>query len=573
MTQPSVEFHDLADLRAEQAKLLNRGAKSSAIPVLFVIVNSSILLLLTGHGTPTFIWTGLALLMVGATLIYPRLNPVFTITRERAPRYLFGHVAITAVTGLVWAFCCLFLLDVTSRVSLTVCLLAPCSITLGGLFPSSIYRPAYIALAATALLPVAIYLIFADDWAVTFSGIGILAYFGFGMFSSAKTEVAMRDTLIARLQNSAFETISEKNKQVESLLEENTRFIAAISHDLVQPIRAATNFVTLLKQTKLTPSQAELIDKLNMTLQSQGVLWKDLLERSTLDKYELTPSIEHLKLADLLAATTSEFEALAHMRGISFDEKLGDYHVHCDATMLDRIVRNLLSNAVKYTQPGGWVKLAAEMKDDKIVLSVSDNGPGIPEEQQTRVFEEKVRLQATRNQPGLGLGLHIAKSLAEALGAPIMLQSKPGAGTSVLLTLANAENAEPENLQTVLVIGNAQHKIYGEWMPMLSSWKMRAVQARNLKEAGQLIDLLGETPQVIFVSAECFEENEYPWDDLARLSEGFNAAPMLYLETVTKIPEYFSDRMAQAKVPVEVSNTPIKAAELRLLFNSHASQQ
>lgn len=564
--QASSDFHDLSDLRVEQAKLLGSNSVRSAIPVLFVILNSSVLLWVAGHGPLVFVWAIAALTMVAVTLIYPKRYPPSSLNRDTAPRYLKGHIAITAVTGLVWSVGPIVIMNAGNALSVIICILIPCSITLGGLFPSSIYRPGYVALAVTALLPIGLYLILAGDWNFKFVGSGVLAYFGFGMLSSAKTEMAMRDTLLARLQNSSFKAIAEKNNQVELLLQENARFVAAISHDLSQPIRATANFVTLLKNTDLNPEQASLVDKLDMTRQGQEALFKDLLEHSFEQIYELVPNLEYLSLQDALAATVFEFEALAQLGEIDFEVDLGDHAVYSDSKMLNRIVRNLLSNALNYTQAGGWVQLRAIAQDADIVLAIKDNGPGIPTQEQERVFEESVRLDTARKKPGKGLGLAISNRLANALGIKLDLHSSLGQGTTVSLHLESAMDQERPEMATVLVLGPAHHPVHGEWVPLLSSWKMRAIQAATPNEAAELLKLLGAAPQFIVVASQVLKDHRSAGNELADLAIGMAPQPTVYLENAADLPSEALSSLRTANITLELDNKPRTSAELRLFF-------
>lgn len=566
--QPSSDFHDLTDLRLEQARLLRANSVRSAVPVLFVIVNSSVLLLITGHGLQALFWAVLAALMVAVTVVYPMWFPSPSLNRETAHNYLNGHIAITATTGLVWSLGAIFLMEIDSVTSVIICVLIPCSITLGGLFPSSIYRPGYVALAFAALPPVGLYLVFVGDWNLKFVGSGVLVYFGFGMLSSAKTEMVMRDTLLARLQSTTFSAIAEKNQQVEQLLQENARFVAAISHDLSQPMRATANFVTLLRDTELSPEQASLVDKLDMTRRGQEALFKDLLDHSLEQMYELVPNLEYLQLSDALAATVFEFEALAQLGDIGFQADLGEHAIMSDHKMLNRIVRNLLANAVNYTQAGGWVRLEATLENDEVVLAICDNGPGIPPDEQQRVFEESVRLEAARHQPGTGLGLAISNRLATALNIDLKLHSSLGQGTTVSLRLKKASAQEHPQMVTVLVIGPSHHELYGEWVQLLSSWKMRAIRAANPTEASELLGLLDEAPQFVVVAPEALNEDYDAWEKLAQMAKEMTPAPTLYLEQTDGLSSEMLKELQQAKVHLEVVDERKSSAELRLFLQA-----
>ncbi len=521
--------HELLDLRVEQAKLLRANARSSAIAVLVLIGNCTVLLLLSGHGWPVLIWAASALLMVATTIFYARSFKGSELTQSTTPAYLRGHNVITSITGLVWSFGPIFLIDQASLFSVIICALLPLSITLGGLFPSSIYRPAFVALGVTALLPFGFFLIFTGALPIKFFGLGVLIYFGFGMFSSVKTELAMHDTLRARLRNASFAEIEQKNEQVELLLEENARFVAAVSHDLNQPVIAAGNFISLLRQTNLTPEQSDLVDKLDLTRQSQETLFAELLEHSANTKNEITPIFKDLYLSEVLAPIVYEFETVAKGRGLAFTVEIGDQCVHSDQTALSRIMRNILSNAMNYTPSGGQVILRTLADEDCTRICIIDDGPGIPENEQKRVFEERVRLDNGKHRSGQGLGLHISRKLASAIGSHLNLKSQLGVGTEVTITLDKSCTVRNKQLHSVLVIGPTRHKLYGEWVPLLSGWKMPAMVAENVEEAATMITVLKHAPEIIILCETSVPKGSSPRREVDALVGKFEQKPMIYL--------------------------------------------
>ena len=163
-----------------------------------------------------------------------------------------------------------------------------------------------------------------------------------------------------------------------------------------------------------------------------------LLEEIALDGQAVSPSRTAEAPEALLADVVVLFESGAHEKGVTLtvESRPGLRSVSCDRDQILRVFGNLVGNAAKFTPPGGMVSLRAEQAGAAIRFSVSDNGPGIPPEQLPSVFDRGFRGQ--RQQTGLGLGLAIAKSIVEAHGGTIGVESQPGKGSTFWFTLPEA---------------------------------------------------------------------------------------------------------------------------------------
>ncbi|WP_162932347.1 ATP-binding response regulator [Solimonas sp. K1W22B-7] len=222
-----------------------------------------------------------------------------------------------------------------------------------------------------------------------------------------------------------------------------TRFLASASHDLRQPIHALSLFsgsLLLRPMDARTSAIAEQIDKAVKSLASQ---LDALLDISRLDAGVIERSISSIDLSALLAQLMEEFQPQAERKGLrlTWHGPAGG-QVRSDPMLLQRILRNLLSNAIKYTD-SGRVELVVEPRGDKIRIGVADTGPGIPEAEQERIFEEFYQLQNPERDrsKGLGLGLAIVRRLTELLDIELLLSSAPGSGScfSVDIPVARSE--------------------------------------------------------------------------------------------------------------------------------------
>ena len=217
-----------------------------------------------------------------------------------------------------------------------------------------------------------------------------------------------------------------------------SRFLAAIGHDLMQPLHAAQLFADALSQ-QVEPRQREAVAQISGALDSTSDLLTGLLDMSRLEGGGLVPQTREFPLADVLEPLASEFGAIAAARGLRLRFVGTDAWVDSDPQLLRRVLQNFLANAVRYTAQGS-VLLGTRREGGYLRIEVHDTGPGIAPEQQAVIFEEFRRGEDAPGQ-GLGLGLSIADRIAQLLHAPIRLRSTLGRGTVFSVTLVSVAPA------------------------------------------------------------------------------------------------------------------------------------
>ncbi len=252
---------------------------------------------------------------------------------------------------------------------------------------------------------------------------------------------------------SGSQTLSETNArlrqenrlraQVESRLRDahlsRTRFMSATSHDLLQPINAARLFTAALKPQLpqgTSESTLRVVDQIDQSLQRAEGLIAELREIARLDSGKQLPRRTHFAAGQLFQALAREFQPTAQLRGLDLRVHPSSTWLYSDQSLLYRILQNLLANAFKYTARGRVV-LGLRRRSQGAEIQVLDTGPGIPEQDQVRIFHEFERLQRQQGQveEGLGLGLAIVQRYADLLGHKLQLRSIPGAGTLFSVTV------------------------------------------------------------------------------------------------------------------------------------------
>lgn len=221
-----------------------------------------------------------------------------------------------------------------------------------------------------------------------------------------------------------------------------TRFLAAASHDLRQPLSALSLYVGMLKNA-VAPGDARLVNNIESCVDSLTELLGDLLDVSKLDAGVVTPRLSDFTVDGMLGSMVSVHAAEAELKGLRLRRRRARGTVRGDRELLQRIVGNFLANAIRYTDKGG-VLIAYRRHLGKRWIEVWDTGIGIPEHQTEVVFEEFRQLDNAGRNRGSGLGLAIAAKTAALLGLQIRLRSRPGRGSVFAIELPAEITPLPE---------------------------------------------------------------------------------------------------------------------------------
>lgn len=229
----------------------------------------------------------------------------------------------------------------------------------------------------------------------------------------------------------ATEDLQLKKAAAETASVAKSRFLAAASHDLRQPMHALSLFTGSLREEIGGQDRARnLLDRIQSSVDSMVQMFDALLDISRLDAGVIEKEMRDFPVQTLLARLDTLFSPLAIERGLRFSVVASSAWVQSDPTLLDRILQNLASNAIKYTKEGGVV-IGCRRHANALSIEVWDSGPGIGREHQAEIFREYVQLENPEHDrsKGLGLGLAIVERMSSLLGHPIRLRSVPGRGS------------------------------------------------------------------------------------------------------------------------------------------------
>lgn len=334
---------------------------------------------------------------------------------------------------------------------------------------------------------------------------------GYALAMSAATDrnhLALRQSIGLRFENERLLAQLQEEKQrelqarqsAERANAEKSRFVAAASHDVRQPLHAMGLFLESLRGTPLPEESRKLVGSIELAHRSLVSLQEGLLEVSVLETGGVTPHLQPVSLSSLFAILENEAAPRAKEKGLALRFRGPDCNVETDPVLMLRVLRNLVSNALKYTERGR-VLVTARRRGHALLLQVWDTGVGIPADQLERVFDElhQVANRERNREAGLGLGLAIVRRLARAMGVEVTVRSTLGRGSvfSMTVPLANeTQHLKVERGALVLLVdddGLARTAV----ATLLERWGYEVVAAQSAEEALQCLAELERVDAVV----------------------------------------------------------------------------
>ncbi|RUX27688.1 hybrid sensor histidine kinase/response regulator [Mesorhizobium sp. M2A.F.Ca.ET.042.01.1.1] len=383
---------------------------------------------------------------------------------------------------------------------------------------------------------------------------------------------------LRRLEQSNIElSAAKENAELANL--SKTRFLAAASHDVLQPLNAAHLSVSALAEVQTSEEGRKLVRQVERSLETMEDLLRTLLDISKLDAGVVQPEIGDVSLETLFSSLRSDFQPEAEKKGLSLKFRPVNVVVRSDRTLLRRILQNILSNALRYTRSGG-VLVGTRHRGDTIRIDVADTGCGIAEDQREAVFEEFHRGTSTLADGGLagglGLGLAIVRRMAAALGHPVTFSSRVGRGTifhiDVPIGMAAAEPATGIadmdrrrgyglfGTKVLLVENDAD--VLSAMTSLLERWLCLVRAATSTDDA---LDLLGDTDWVpdIIIADQHLDGGDLGTATIAEVRD-YLGRPVPAL-IVTADGSELVAKAARA-AGIELMRKPLKPAQLRALL-------
>ncbi|MCL1126753.1 hybrid sensor histidine kinase/response regulator [Shewanella surugensis] len=326
------------------------------------------------------------------------------------------------------------------------------------------------------------------------------------MNETLETRVTARTHELSVLNSQLFKAKAEEEKANAS----KSRFLAAVGHDLMQPLNAARLFTASLSQDpQLNKDGKETLSHIGSSLKAAGELLVDLLDISKLDSGTIEVNRKDFVIKGLLSELAIEFEAMAADCAITFSYIPSSATVNSDPHLLRRVLQNFLTNAYRYAK-GGRVILGCRQRHNALEIQVIDTGCGIADSDLHNIFREFKRLNnpETKQVSGLGLGLAIADRISRVLNHKIHVDSQLSVGSlfSICIPLGlpvvkPSVSVTPSLMQPlagvrVLCIDNEETILAG-LKSLLTRWQCDVICAISFEEAKQRLDSIGTAPDII----------------------------------------------------------------------------
>lgn len=410
-------------------------------------------------------------------------------------------------TGCLWAAVPIFFMENPQSETFVFV-----SITLAGMISATLpalaaYLPAYMffVLPIFAALASRYYLIGMEAAAfLTLAFLGAMAGISYII-----NQIITHSITIDFKNQALLQEVTEAKEKAEQANQAKSRFLAAASHDLRQPLQALGLILESirLRLGKHGTPIAPLVSQCIESHDALSALLNALLELSRLESHELEVHKMSLPIRDLLGTIVAEFQPVAQQKGLRLICEGDDLMVYTDPVLFGRVLRNLISNAIKFTQLG-LVKVSYVQEQQDIVLSVADTGVGIPPSQLDKVFDEyhQVSNEARNREEGIGLGLSVVQKMCQLLKIPVELASVLGQGTTFTLRLPVGQLADvvtsQEPAQTGLegcrvIVIDDDTQLLAAVNNIMQDWKCTCVVAASLDEALQKLSADAFMPDII----------------------------------------------------------------------------
>ncbi|MGO9486495.1 MAG: hybrid sensor histidine kinase/response regulator [Rhodomicrobium sp.] len=367
-------------------------------------------------------------------------------------------------------------------------------------------------------------------------------------------------------------------EEAERANRSKTRFLAAASHDLLQPLNAAKLSISVLGDMQTGPEARALAGKVEGALQTIEDLIKTLLDISKLDAGVVKPEFRPVVLCETLTALAGSFDAVAAAKGLRLRTRQTRLLIESDPVLLSRVLQNLVSNAIHYTARGG-VLIGARRRDGTCFIDVTDTGTGIAADERERVFDEFYRGAASAGgeHAGLGLGLAIVRRTVQALGAQLAVFSHPGRGSTFRLIVpclgeasARASCDPPAATwpaagdsiagSTVLIVEDDRN-VLEAMVNLFERWSCRTFTVRNPEDIDALLPTLDRLPAIIIADYHLGGE-QTGLAAIAKLRKLDAGLPALVVTA-----DYSEETAARIRgAGCEMLQKPVKPAELRALI-------
>jgi two-component system, sensor histidine kinase len=390
--------------------------------------------------------------------------------------------------------------------------------SIGSIMMHAAYSPAHLAYVLPLILPFALRSISELDLIFITVGVVVLLILPVNLYLAKKIQNGLIESISLRFRNQALiheltrqkELAEVAQSQAEQANVAKTRFFAAASHDLRQPVQALELFSAALDSELQAHPSRHLVGSMRAVGRELEEMLSTLMDISKIEAAVIRPEVRDFSMADLLRRMADEFVPQAAAHGLQCRVVMSSAWIRSDQALLERIIRNFMNNAVKYTRKGK-ILLGCRRVGGCLRVEVHDTGIGIAQHQQKAVFSEFVQLENPERDrhKGLGLGLAIVDGLARLLAHPLTLRSQPERGSMFAVTVpigvtgampvAEALPVYAPVVDASVLLVDDDQAIREASSQLLQKWGYAVVTAESTNEALCLLSTTGFRPDVVLV--------------------------------------------------------------------------
>jgi signal transduction histidine kinase len=428
----------------EQLRLVLGNVGMSVIPTLILSTVMVWVLQTEANAASLKVWAAAVIASKLISAYHARRVLAAGISVEDAKSLVATLMVLNAVDGLAWGGLPWATLDYASVAGTVLVIAVMAGVTSNAMSVLAPVLPVFLAFCICAVAAMAIKLSLMSDPEYQLLAYITLLYIATHVAQGRVVAKAARAAISLRFENveliERLRTETDKAHAAHKVAEQanlaKSKFLAAASHDLRQPMHAQGLFLEVIGRGDLSDTQRKMLDNAQATSQASTEMLNTLLDFSRIEAGVVQPQLQTFWLQTLLNKIESELAPQAVSKGLVFRTRETHAVVHSDPMLVELILRNLVTNAIRYTQNGG-VLLACRMRGKQVSVEVWDTGIGIEASEHKEIFQEFHQLgnpERDRNK-GLGLGLAIVDGLVRVLGYRLSLTSRPGHGSVFKLIL------------------------------------------------------------------------------------------------------------------------------------------
>lgn len=490
----------VVQLRADRIRVLYQQVRSVLIGNLLVAMLLTTFLYSYTNDILSVYW--FVVVVVFSVIRYLLLRQYYRKERDDNDVIKWGWVfAITAfVSGCTWGVTSILFLQTDNLVVMVFLLMTLTGITVGSSASLSNFANSYYAFAIPTILPFGYVLSATGQSDLIILSLMLFVFLLLQLVVAKKNQATLDNSILLRNENAELvEQLEIKKDKAEKANSAKTRFLAAASHDLRQPLHAMSLLLSVLSEYKQGDEQLTIIEKIKRSSLSLESLLESLLDISKLDAGVINIEINPFKIQPLFDVLSDEFKPVAEEKGLDIQFSPSSVLINSDVQIIERILRNLISNAIRYTDQGK-ILVGCRQSESLVRLCVCDTGLGIDDSNKELIFEEFQQLNnhnRDRNK-GLGLGLSIVKRLTELLGLTITLRSSAGKGSAFIVECPRSVVIEddqknssqvissyPKLAEKTIVIIDDEEEIRNALALLLNSWGCKTFELTCMDDVSQ----------------------------------------------------------------------------------------